>query len=145
VLYNYIAASTSSSRRASYPPLRAVLSTFDTGLPEPGSGTVEANLIAYAEAALALVTEALPMAAGLISEPALLHRFIMEIHREPFGPHRLREPLANYLAGEQKLGRLGQFPPHAALSLILGPVIMLGFTELVGGVPEARLPRRYPM
>jgi AcrR family transcriptional regulator len=144
VLYNYFADKHELIIAALIRRYERVLSTFDTGLPEPGSGTVEANLIAYAEAALALVTEALPMAAGLMSEPALLHRFIMEIHREPFGPHRLREPLANYLAGEQKLGRLGQFPPHAALSLILGPVIMLGFTELVGGVPRDEVAAQIP-
>src|SRR5262249_13168009 len=108
------------------------------------SGTVEANLIAYAEAALDLVAEALPMAGGLISEPQLLHRFIAEIHREPYGPQRLREPIAAYLAGEQKLGRLGEFPMEAALTLIIGPIIMLGFTELVGGVPRNVVVARIP-
>jgi hypothetical protein len=76
------------------------------------------------------------MVAGLISEPVLLHRFIAEIHREPFGPEQMRKPIADYLSGEQRLGRLGEFPIDAALTLMIGPTLVLGFTELVGGAPR---------
>jgi AcrR family transcriptional regulator len=136
VLYNYFADKHELIIAALLRRYERMLSKFDTGLPEPGTGTVEANLIAYAEAALGLVAAGMPMAAGLMSEPQLLHRFIAEIHREPYGPQRLREPIAAYLAAEQKLGRLGDFPMEAAVTLMIGPIIMLGVTELVGGVPR---------
>jgi AcrR family transcriptional regulator len=144
VLYNYFADKNDLLVAALLRRYAQVLGRFDTGLPEPGTGNVEANLIAYAEAALDLVAQALPMAAGLMTEPQLLHRFIAGIHSEPFGPQRMREPIAAYLAAEQRLGRLGDFPVEAALSLILGPVIMLGFTELIGGQPRHALSARLP-
>jgi len=133
VLYNHFADKHDLILAALVRRYAEVLGRFDTDLPQPGTATVESNLVRYAEAALDLVTQALPMAAGLMSEPVLLHRFMAELHREPFGPQRLRQPLADYIAAEQRLGRLGDFPAEAAVTLILGPVIMLGFTELVGG------------
>ena len=136
VLYNHFADKHELMLAALMRRYAQSLSHFGTGLPEPGTATVEANLIAYAEAALDLVAQALPMVAGLISDPVLLHRFIAEIHREPYGPDRLRQPIADYLTGEQHLGRLGEFPTEAALSLMIGPTLMLGFTELVGGAPR---------
>ena len=136
VLYNHFADKHDLILAALMRRYAQALSQFGAGLPAPGTATVEANLIRYAEAGLDLVEEALPMVAGLISEPVLLHRFIAEIHREPFGPERMRQPIADYITGEQGLGRLGEFPIEAALSLIIGPTLMLGFTELVGGAPR---------
>ena len=144
VLYNYFADKHDLLLAALLRRYARVLTRFDSGLPEPGTGTVEAYLIAYAEAALDLVGHALPMTAGLMSEPDLLHRFVAELHQEPFGPQRLRQPVADYLAGEQRLGRLRDFPIEPALALILGPAIMLGFTELVGGVPREAVSARIP-
>jgi AcrR family transcriptional regulator len=136
VLYNHFADKHDLILAALIRRYSQALSHFDTGLPKPGTGTVEANLIKYAEAALDLVARALPMVAGLISEPVLLHRFVAEIHREPLGPERMRQPIADYIADEQRLGRLDEFPVEAALSLIIGSTLMLGFTELVGGAPR---------
>jgi AcrR family transcriptional regulator len=144
VLYNYFADKHDLIIAALMRRYAEVLSRFETGLPEPGTGTVEANLNTYAQAALDLVAQALPMMGGLLSEPALLHRFMVEIHRDPFGPQRMRQPLADYIAGEQRLGRLGEFPTEAALSLILGPALMLGFTEIVGGAPRADMAAHIP-
>ena len=136
VLYNHFADKHDLILAALIRRYAQALSHFEADLPEPGTATVEANLITYAEAALDLVAQALPMVAGLMSEPALLHRFIAEIHREPLGPERMRQPIADYITGEQRLGRLGEFPIEAALSLMIGPTLMLGFTELVGGAPR---------
>ena len=58
--------------------------------------------------------------------------------------YRLRHPIAEYLVAERKLGRLGEFDVDAVLSMIMGPAIMLGFTELVGGVPRDVLVTRLP-
>lgn len=121
-----------------------VVTRFDTGLPQPGSATVEENLLVYARAALDLVAETLPIAAGLMSEQALLHRFIDEIHRQPFGPQRMRQPIADYLTGEQRLGRLGRFDVESAITLVMGPAIMLGFTELITGAGRAELAGQLP-
>lgn len=144
VLYNYFTDKHDLLIAALLRRYERVLHGSETDLPTPGTATVESNLIAYAEAALDLVSQALPMAAGLVSEPELLHRFIAELHREPFGPQRLREPIVTYLEAEQDLGRLGRFPVEAALTLILGPVIMLGFTELIAGASRDAVSAHIP-
>jgi AcrR family transcriptional regulator len=143
VLYNYFAGKHDLLVAALVRRYAGFLTRFDSGLPEPGTGTVEDNLAAYATASLDLVAETLPIASGLMSEPALLKLFIDEIHRQPFGPQRMRQPIADYLAGEQRLGRLGDFDVEAAIALIMGPAIMLGFTELMSGTPRAELAAQF--
>jgi AcrR family transcriptional regulator len=143
VLYNYFADKHELIVAALVRRYSALMTKFDTGPPVPGSGTVEENLTAYAVASLDLVAETLPVASGLLSEPELLHRFIAAIHQEPFGPHRLRQPISDYLTAEQGLGRLGDFDVDAAVALVMGPAIMLGFTELMSGTPRAELTEQF--
>jgi AcrR family transcriptional regulator len=143
VLYNYFADKHELIVAALVRRYSALMTKFDTGPPVPGNGTVEENLTAYAVASLDLVAETLPVASGLLSEPELLHRFIAAIHQEPFGPHRLRQPISDYLTAEQGLGRLGDFDVDAAVALVMGPAIMLGFTELMSETPRAELTEQF--
>ena len=143
VLYNYFADKHDLIVAALVRRYGELMTKFDSGLPTPGTGTVEGNLKTYAVASLDLVAEALPVVPGLISEPALLQRFFVAIHTEPFGPHRMRQPIAGYLAAEQRLGRLGDFDVDAAVGLIMGPAIMLGATELMSGTPRAELAEEF--
>jgi hypothetical protein len=46
-------------------------------------------------------------------------------------------PVADHLAAEQRLGRLGPFDPEAAADLLVGAVLMQGLIDLVGQRPEA--------
>jgi AcrR family transcriptional regulator len=144
VLYNYFSDKNELLVAALVRRYAAALEWFDSDLPVPGTATVEQNLITYARAALDLVAKTLPVAAGLMSEPALLHRFIEAIHTEPFGPHRLRQPIADYLVGEQRLGRLGRFDVDPVLSLIMGPAVVLGFAHVVAGRSPEELADEIP-
>jgi AcrR family transcriptional regulator len=144
VLYNYFAAKHELLLAALVRRYEGSLTRFDTDLPAPGTGNVEDNLIAYTRAAVELVAETLPTAAGLMSEPALLHRFIEEIHRQPFGPHRMHKPIADYLTAEQKAGRLGAFDVDSAIMLIMGPALMLGFTALMSGASHEAIAEQVP-
>jgi AcrR family transcriptional regulator len=135
VLYNYFSDKTELLVAALIRRYAAALDRFGTGLPAAGTADVEQNLVVYVRAALDLITTTLPMAAGLISEPPLLHRFIAEIHGETYGPHRLFAPVADYLLAEQRLGRLRSFDPAPVLTLIMGPALMIGFRGLVMADP----------
>jgi len=145
VLYNYFADKHELLVAALVRRYAAVVAGFDRDLPSPGTATVEENLAIFGLAALEVVAQTLPTAAGLLSEPALLHRFIDEIHRQPFGPQRMRQPIVDYLAGEQQLGRLApEIDVEAVVTLIMGPAFMLGFGEHIGGAPREFTAARIP-
>ncbi|MFB9238642.1 TetR/AcrR family transcriptional regulator [Plantactinospora siamensis] len=144
VLYNYFADKYDLLVAALLRRYAGELATFERDLPAPGTGEVRANLVSYAEAVHKLIADTLPVVTGLMSEPTLLHRFMVEIHREPMGHHRLIGPLADYLTGERRLGRLGDFPLDATVTMIIGSAMMLGFAEVVGGVARGELARGVP-
>lgn len=133
VLYNYFAGKHELVVAALVRRYAGSVTRFEADLPAPGTGTVEDNLIEYARAAVDLVAETLPTAAGLMSEPTLLHGFVEAIHQLPYGQQRMHRPIADYLTGEQRLGRLKDFDVDPAIHLIIGPAIMLGFSVLIGG------------
>ncbi len=136
VLYNYFADKNDLLLSALVRRYGGVLARFGAGLPRPGTATVEENLHTYARALLDLHAHALPIAAGLLTELPLLHRFIDAIHREPFGPHLILEPIADYLTGEERLGRLAAADVEAATTLLFGATIMLALSILMGRSPE---------
>lgn len=143
VLYNHFTDKQDLLVAALLRRYEEVLVDYDADLPRPGTSTVEANLVVYAEAALGLITRTMPTVVGLMSEPALMHRFVAALHRDPFGAQRLRGPLVSYLTAEQELGRLGRAPVADVVSLVLGPVVLLGVTALVEhsqDEPAARIP-----
>jgi AcrR family transcriptional regulator len=144
VLYNYFADKNELIITALVRRHTETLRRYDLALPTPGSATVAENLVACALAAIDLVAGTTPMASALLSEPALVHRFIAEIHRTPLGPHRMVGPIAEYLAEEQRLGRLGTFDLDGAATLLLGSAMMLGFTIAMGGEPRERVLQRVP-
>ena len=135
VLYNYFTDKHDLIVAALLRRFSGLVRGFTDGLPAPGTSTVEANLVAFVRATHRLFTDALPMVGGLMSEPALLHRLMHAMHEHPYGPHLLRQPLVDYLAAEQRLGRLGPFDPGTAASLLIGPSLMLGFAHVIPNSP----------
>jgi AcrR family transcriptional regulator len=144
VLYNYFADKNDLLLAALVQRYGRVAARFDVDLPAPGTATVEANLIAYARATLGLIAEGLPIAAGLISDPPLLHRFVEAIHHQPFGPQRVRQPLVAYLIGEQRLGRVAAMDVDAVFPLLFGATVILAFASLMGGRPREDLAEQLP-
>jgi AcrR family transcriptional regulator len=144
VLYNYFSDKNDLLLTALVRRYTGIVTRFEADLPEPGTGAVRDNLNAHARALLDLQADALPLAAGLITEPSLLRQFIDAIHREPLGPLRVLHHVAGYLAGEQRLGRLPAVDVEAATTLIFGATVMLAFTSLMGGASREDLARQVP-
>jgi len=144
VLYNYFADKNDLIITALVRRHTETLSRYDLVFPTAGSATVAENLEACALAAIDLVASTLPAAGSLLSEPALLHRFFDEIHRSPLGPHRMVGPIAQYLAEEQRLGRLGAFDLDAATTLLLGSAMTLGFSVTFGGASREHVVEQLP-
>jgi hypothetical protein len=62
--------------------------------------------------------------AGLLTDAQLLRRFIDELHRNPHGPQLYQQRIIEYLAGEQRLGRLPAVDLEAATTLFTGGTLM---------------------
>ncbi|MFD1814986.1 TetR/AcrR family transcriptional regulator [Rhodococcus gannanensis] len=106
--------------------------------PEPGSGSVEANLRVLVRRGFALHAATVPAFAGLLSQPKVLSAYASL----PKASVPLREVLADYLRSEQELGRLAAFADvPAAVTLISGAWhdrVLRGL--LSGDVPGATEP-----
>ena len=137
VLYNYFANKNDLVVAALLRRYDGHARQFEAGLPAAGSGTVEANLNACGETMFALATETLPAVAGLMSEPALLHQFMAEIHGDERGMQRMFGQIGAYLAAEQALGRLGGFDVGAAVTTFFGAITALGLGAAVAGLDAA--------
>ncbi|GGV20390.1 TetR family transcriptional regulator [Actinomadura cremea] len=86
-------------------------------LPEPGAGTLEANLRAHVEHGLALHRALLPALAGLTAQPDVLARFAAS----PEPGEAWRDRLHAYLRAERDFGRLAAGASvDAATSMIVG-------------------------
>lgn len=145
VLYNYFADKHDLVITALVRRYGRLVRRFDGGLPRPGEATVEDNLLACARAALRMHLDGLPIVAGLLSQADLLRRFIDALHRDPYGPQLFHQRITEYLAGEQRLGRLPAAGDlDAATTLFTGATMMLATTRLMDvrtdEDPFARLP-----
>lgn len=133
VLYNYFADKTELVVAALLRRFDTHLAEFERDLPEPGSGEVEDNLVAFAEAWLGLATSTMPVVVGLMSEPDLAHRFLAEIHGEGYGMRRTFGRIRGYLEAEQELGRLGEFDVGAATTTLVGSTMALAVARTMSG------------
>jgi AcrR family transcriptional regulator len=144
VLYNYFADKNDLLLTALVRRFTGIVERLHANLPKPGVATVEANLGVFAAALFDLHTVALPIVGKVLTEPALLHRLMDDIHspHQTFGGRQIRDPLVEYLAGEQKLGRLVDVDVEAAADLVVGAVATIAITGLLGGVTAAGARKR---
>jgi AcrR family transcriptional regulator len=121
VLYNHFADKTDLLMAAMLRRYGRLIDRLEAATPTAGEGTVIGNVQSYGRALSEVESDVMLHGAALLAHPPLLQRFWAEIHRSPFGIDRLRRPLADYLAGEQHLGRVGQdVDIDAAVTVVFG-------------------------
>jgi AcrR family transcriptional regulator len=111
---------------------RADLAVTADAAPLPG---LAAGLERFVGASFRLHAAALPMLANVLSEPVLFRRFMVEIHRPPFGVGVFMEPLEEHLRSERRAGRVGDADPSAATELLVGSILLLALRDLVAPRP----------
>ncbi|KJY45686.1 MULTISPECIES: TetR/AcrR family transcriptional regulator [unclassified Streptomyces] len=90
--------------------------------------SVEEALTAIARHASLFYADAMPMAASLFAEPALLTRHREGVQEIGTGPHVVRDALTGRLRRELERGRLGPgADPEAAAELLLGACFQRAF------------------
>ncbi|MCF3184197.1 TetR/AcrR family transcriptional regulator [Streptomyces polychromogenes] len=94
----------------------------------PGEGALEETLADIARHASLFYAEAMPMAASLFAEPALLTRHREGVREIGQGPHVVLDALAGRLRRELDAGRLrAGADPRAAAALLLGACFQRAF------------------
>lgn len=136
VLYNYFDDKTALVLAALVRRYHRLARRFYDSLPEPGSATVEANIVAFASGLLDLLVDALPTVAGLLTEPVLFHRLLDEIHRDELSPQQMQARLGDYLRAEQRLGRIPQTDVTAAETLLMGSVALIALSSFFAPMPN---------
>ncbi|MFE5807856.1 TetR/AcrR family transcriptional regulator [Streptomyces sp. NPDC056491] len=107
-------------------PLMAALQA-EPGEKEGADG-VEQGLTAIARHASLFYADAMPMAASLFAEPALLTRHREGVLEIGAGPHLVLDALAGWLRRELEAGRLRPgADPRAAAALLLGACFQRAF------------------
>lgn len=100
--------------------LPAFLDTFQTH--QAGTGTLNENLAALAQATIHYYEQLLPMGASFLADTELLAQFRETIQLIGGGPQNVFEQVAAYIEEEQQLGRVGQHVPALSIAiLLLGP------------------------
>jgi AcrR family transcriptional regulator len=120
VLYNYFADKNELIVAALVRNFETVVSRTHGELPTPGSRTVAENLVTYGEALHDLIRDTFPALAGMIGEHELLRRVMEEIHRPGQGILPFLDRIGEYLAAEQKLGRIADVDLQATQTLLTG-------------------------
>ncbi len=131
VLYNYFASKNDLLVTALVRRFARDVQRFLNSLPEPGTATVEENLIVFARAMFDLNAGALPIVAGLIADPPLLQKFLFEIHQPPLQAQLYRQHIVKYLDEEQRLGRISDVNVEAATTLLSGATAMLALAGVI--------------
>jgi AcrR family transcriptional regulator len=137
VLYNHYADKHDLLLRALVRRFALLLTGFATDPPAPGHGTVADGIAGLVRRSHELQLVALPMLANLVGDPPLLGRFLMEIHRPPLGGVAFHQPIADYLSGERRLGRIGPIEPDAVADVLVGAVLLQGLIDVLGHRPPA--------
>ncbi|RKN45775.1 TetR/AcrR family transcriptional regulator [Streptomyces hoynatensis] len=95
---------------------------------DPGGRSVEECLTEIARRAALFYADAMPMAASLFAEPALLGRHREGLREIGRGPHMVLDALTRYLRRERERGRVSpEADPYAAAALLLGACFQRAF------------------
>lgn len=135
VLYNHFADKNDLLIAALLRRYERLQEGFVAAIPLAGTGALPDNLAAIGNATLGLIDDALPMIAGLLAAPALLHELIAKLYdmavAMPLGPLLL----SRYIAAEQDLGRIASdVDPSAVANTLFGTAFAMAIGGLaVGG------------
>jgi AcrR family transcriptional regulator len=130
VLYNHFADKADLLIAAMTRRYGRLVERLEAATPKAGEGTVVANVQSYGRTLSEVESDAMLHGAALLAHPGLLQRFWTEIHRSPFGIDRLRRPLADYLAAEQRLERVAdEVDIEAAVTVVFGVCAMVALTR----------------
>ena len=102
-----------------------------------GTGSIADGIAEVVRRGHAIQVAVLPMLANLAGDPALLGRFLVEIHRPPLGGDVFARPVRSWLAAEQAAGRIRAGDLEGLTSLVVGAVLLQGLIDVLGHRPSS--------
>lgn len=130
VLYNHFAGKDDLVLTAMVERGGELVEAFLGDVPEPGTGTLEANVTTLTRAAHRMQAGLVPLTAGLIGQPQLFHEFFTRLHGER-GPQAAVAATVAYVRGEQEAGRAAAEVDAAAVAqLLFGSTQLRALIEL---------------
>jgi AcrR family transcriptional regulator len=97
---------------------------------QPGTGTLNENLAAIAQATIRYYEQLIPMGVSFLADTELLTQFREIIKPLNMGPQNVFERVVAYIEEEQQLGRIGQHVPALSIAiLLLGPCFQWVFNR----------------
>ena len=101
---------------------------------DPGAKTVSQNLQDIAVSAMTFFDKLIPLSVSLFGDTDLLLRHRQSMSEHGRGPADVFELVSNYVAEEQRLGRIAsKVSPTSATALLLGPCFQRAFIRQVMG------------
>jgi AcrR family transcriptional regulator len=126
VLYNHFENKDALMLEALVARMSTLMRAFRDACPRAGTDTVEANLERLATAMLELQRAVLPLFVGLVGRRPLLERFLAAVHSaEIGGPDAVLHCVHDYLAAEQRLGRLSEGSEAHIVGVLLFAITQL--------------------
>jgi AcrR family transcriptional regulator len=121
VLYNHFSDKDELVLAALGERVDELVETFVADGPEPGRQDLAAGLAQLVRACLDFQSAVLPLVAGLVTRPDLLHRLFDQVHAGQPGPRRLWAAIGDFVRAEQELGTVAEdVDPTAAAEALFG-------------------------
>ncbi|GHO45888.1 TetR/AcrR family transcriptional regulator [Ktedonospora formicarum] len=99
-----------------------------------GQGAIEENVRDIARASIRYYRKLLPLSTALFADIDLLNHFRLWMQEHKGGPLNIYERVANYVAAEQRLGRLkSEIEPFSFAALLLGACHQYVFVQYFQG------------
>jgi AcrR family transcriptional regulator len=126
VLYNHFENKDALMLEALVARMSTLMRAFRDACPRAGTATVEANLERLATALLELQRAVLPLFVGLVGRRPLLERLLAAAHSAVIGgPDAVLHCVHDYLAAEQRLGRLAEGSEAHIVGVLLFAITQL--------------------
>jgi AcrR family transcriptional regulator len=116
--------------------LPSMLGPLQTLQQRVGRGSPQTNLTMALGGIFRFHQRATPLVAGLFAEPQLLSNYRASLARQGKGPHLSLKVLENYIAAEQRLGRIDRrVDAKMAAYLVMSSSFFRAFSEEFFGTP----------
>lgn len=113
--------------------------------PRPGEQDLPTGLALLARLSLDFQAETLPLIAGLLSRPELVHRLLTHLHAGEPGPQRLLARVMDFLKGEQERGTIGEdVDPFTVAHVLFGVQHLAALFGALAGDPHHPPPGAAP-